>query len=57
VLRRAWKVGRSNRLMAALEIAFVGFVVCGMSGGYVMSWFPYLLAGAIGAAGQIPGRT
>jgi O-antigen ligase len=55
VLRRAWKVGRSNDLMAALAIAFVGFLVCGMSGGYVMSWFPYLLAGAIGAAGRIAG--
>ena len=42
-----------NELMAALEIAFWGFVVCGLSGGYVMSWFPYLLAGLIGAAGRI----
>ncbi len=58
---RAWRGGRSNipgregvtGLLAALEIAFWGFVVCGLSGGYIMSWFPYLLAGLIGAAGRI----
>ena len=61
VIYRAWRGGRSNipgregvsELMAALEIAFWGFVICGLSGGYVMSWFPYLLAGLIGAAGRI----
>ena len=61
VIYRAWRTGRSNipgregvgELMAALEIAFWGFVVCGLSGGYVMSWFPYLLGGLIGAAGRI----
>ena len=61
VICRAWRAGRTNKpgregvveLMAALEIAFWGFVVCGLSGGYVMSWFPYLLAGLIGAAGRI----
>jgi O-antigen ligase len=61
VIYRAWRAGRSNisgregvsELLAALEIAFWGFVVCGLSGGYVMSWFPYLLAGLIGAAGRI----
>ena len=61
VLYRAWRAGRFKQpgregvvdLMAALEIAFWGFIVCGLSGGYVMSWFPYLLAGLIGAAGRI----
>jgi O-antigen ligase len=61
VIYRAWRAGRTNQpgregvveLTAALEIAFWGFVVCGLSGGYVMSWFPYLLAGLIGAAGRI----
>jgi O-antigen ligase len=63
VLGRAWKAGRSDKvserireLGAALEISFWGFVVCGMTGGYVMSWFPYLLAGAIGANGGRIGR-
>jgi O-antigen ligase len=61
VVCRAWRGGRTNQpgregvveLMAALEIAFWGFIVCGLSGGYVMSWFPYLLAGLIGASGRI----
>jgi len=61
VICRAWRVRKAPQpgrdgvveLMAALEIAFWGFVVCGLSGGYVMSWFPYLLAGLIGAAGRI----
>jgi O-antigen ligase len=61
VIYRAWRAGSSNQpgregvveLNAALEIAFWGFVVCGLSGGYVMSWFPYLLAGLIGAAGRL----
>jgi O-antigen ligase len=59
VLWRAWKAGRSDQVPerireigAALEISFWGFVVCGMTGGYVMSWFPYLLAGAIGTLGR-----
>ena len=61
VIYRARRAGRSNisghegvvELMAALEIAFWGFIVCGLSGGYVMSWSPYLLAGLIGAGGRI----
>jgi len=60
VLFRAWKSSRNENaperireLSAALEISFWGFLICGMSGGYVMSWFPYLLAGSIGAAGRI----
>lgn len=61
VIRRAWKLGRANipgresvvEIMATLEIAFWGFLICGLSGGYVMSWFPYLLAGFIGATGKI----
>ncbi|GEM_PF-1441114 len=56
VLWRARKVRRSpqtperlRELGKGLEISFCGFLVCGMSGGYVMSWFPYLLAAFIGA--------
>ncbi len=61
-----WKAARISRLktsqtgvaelLAGLEISFCGFLVCGLSGGYVMSWFPYLLAGLIAAAGQIAER-
>jgi len=61
VICRAWRASRSHisgregvsELMVALGIAFWGFVVCGLSGGYVMSWSPYLLAGLIGAADRI----
>lgn len=61
VFYRAWKAGRSKipgqegvaELVMALEIGFLGFVVCGLSGGYLMSWFPYLLAALIGATGRI----
>jgi len=59
-LVRVWRNSRNRslpehvrELSAALEISFWGFLICGMSGGYVMSWFPYLLAGSIGAAGRI----
>lgn len=60
VIYRGWKTSRSEQasenmrtLAAGLEISFWGFLVCGMSGGYVMSWFPYLLAGLTGAAGRV----
>jgi O-antigen ligase len=34
----------------ALEAALWGLVACGMSGGYVLTWFPYLLLGLTAAA-------
>jgi putative inorganic carbon (hco3(-)) transporter len=43
-------------LGAAVEGALWGFVVCGMSGGYVLTWFPYLLFGLLGAA-RLVGET
>jgi len=41
-----------------LELALWGFVVCGLSGGFAWSWFPYLLIALIAAAKQnmIPER-
>jgi O-antigen ligase len=36
-----------GRLMAGLEVAMWGFLVCGLAGGYVMSWFPYILIALI----------
>lgn len=39
---------------AAIEVALWGLVVCGMSGGYVLTWFPYLLLGLAAAARRIP---
>lgn len=40
-------------LGSSLQAAFVGFLICGLSGGYVLSWFPYLLLGLIAAARRI----
>ena len=40
-------------LGAGLEIAVWGFVVCGLSGGYVLTWFPYILLGMVSAAKRI----
>jgi putative inorganic carbon (hco3(-)) transporter len=37
----------------ALETALWGFVVCGLSGGYVLTWFPYILTGMVSAARRI----
>ncbi len=36
-----------------LELALWGFLVCGMSGGFSWSWFPYILVGLIVATKQI----
>ena len=40
-------------LGAGLEIAVWGFVVCGLSGGYVLTWFPYILLGMVSSARRI----
>ena len=40
-------------LGAGIEIAIWGFVVCGLSGGYVLTWFPYILLGLAASARQI----
>jgi O-antigen ligase len=46
------KTGLAN-LGAGTEIAVWGFVVCGLSGGYVLTWFPYILLGLAASARQI----
>ena len=43
-------------LGAAVEVSIWGLVFCGMSGGYVLTWFPYLLLGLAAAARRIPGE-
>jgi putative inorganic carbon (HCO3(-)) transporter len=43
-------------LGAGLEIAVVGFAVCGLSGGYVLTWFPYILLGMVSSARRIQGE-
>ncbi|MBI3894997.1 MAG: O-antigen ligase family protein [Acidobacteria bacterium] len=37
--------GNTGRLATGLEIALWGFVICGLSGGFALSWFPYILIG------------
>jgi O-antigen ligase len=44
-------------LGAGLEIAVCGFVVCGLSGGYVLTWFPYILVGMVSSARLIRGES
>jgi O-antigen ligase len=43
-------------LGASLEIGMWGFVVCGLSGGYVLTWFPYILVGMVSSARRIRGE-
>jgi O-antigen ligase len=47
--------GEASVLAAALCAALVGFVVCGLSGGYVTSWFPFILFGLVSALRRIAG--
>jgi len=42
-------------LGAAVEAALWGLVICGMSGGYVLTWFPYLLMGLAASARRLQG--
>ena len=53
--RLAW-AGRGDlaRLVSALEISLWGFLVCGLAGGWVLTWFPYLVLGFAGAARFLP---
>jgi O-antigen ligase len=48
---------RSNtrNLGIAVEVSLWGLAVCGMSGGYVLTWFPYILMGLAAAARRIAG--
>ena len=40
----------------AIEASLWGFIVCGMSGGYVVTWFPYILLGLAATAGRVAER-
>ncbi len=57
--RRLRAAGRPDlfRLVSAIEISLVGFLVCGLSGGYVLSWFPYLVLGLASAAQVVARET
>lgn len=50
---REWqRAGRPRRFRAvsALTVSLWGLAVCGLSGGHVVSWFPYLILGLLSAA-------
>jgi O-antigen ligase len=43
-------------VLEGVEIALWGFIVCGLFGPYMMSWFPYLLIGVAAAAQKLSER-
>jgi O-antigen ligase len=51
----AWRMrkGPMATYAVGLELAIWGFVVCGMSGGYSYSWFPYILIALVVACRHI----
>jgi putative inorganic carbon (HCO3(-)) transporter len=48
---------KTARVGAAVEGALWGFVICGMSGGYVLTWFPYMLLGLAAATRRFDRET
>lgn len=54
--RRCRRRGRADlyRAVSAVEMALWGFLICGLAGGYLLSWFPYLLLGLVAAVDRIP---
>ena len=46
-----------GNLSAGIEVSIWGLVICGLSGGYVLTWFPYILLGLAASARQITGET
>jgi O-antigen ligase len=46
-----------RRLAVGLEISLFGAMICGLSGGFLLSWFPYLVIGLIAATRRIAGAT
>lgn len=53
-MRRLALQPATAQMGASVEVAIWGLVVCGLSGGYVLTWFPYLLFGLAGAARRVP---
>jgi O-antigen ligase len=50
----ALRTTTTRDLGSAVEVSIWGLVFCGMSGGYVLTWFPWLLLGLAAASRQIP---
>jgi O-antigen ligase len=51
--RRSARQPGTHDIGIALEASLWGLVACGMSGGYVLTWFPYLLLGLASAACRV----
>jgi O-antigen ligase len=46
-----------RRIAAGLEVSLWGAMICGFSGGFLLSWFPYLVIGLIASTRQMAGGT
>jgi putative inorganic carbon (HCO3(-)) transporter len=42
-----------QRMAVGLEVSLWGAMICGLSGGFLLSWFPYLVLGLIASTRQI----
>jgi putative inorganic carbon (HCO3(-)) transporter len=42
-----------RRMAVGLEVSLWGAMICGLSGGFLLSWFPYLVLGLIASTRQI----
>jgi O-antigen ligase len=55
--RRRPGASRSEEELAliagALQASLVGCLICGLSGGYVLSWFPFILVGLVSATRRV----
>jgi O-antigen ligase len=56
---QAWKMERGplGHYSKALGVAMWGCVICGLSGGFVYTWWPYVLVGLITAAKHVSEST
>ena len=54
-LYQAWRMEKSSigHYAMALELAMWGLILCCMSGGFIYTWWPYILVGLIAAAKRI----
>jgi O-antigen ligase len=43
----------TGRIAAGLEISLWGAMICGLAGGFLLSWFPYIVVGLIVSTRQI----
>jgi O-antigen ligase len=58
-LYQAWRMekGSIGQYAMALELAMWGLILCCISGGYIYTWWPYILVGLIAAAKRISDST